>query len=145
MEKEKQNYYEPYYPLLVVKKLMKKIVEKTIKAYANEADRYLLKLYHFAGEIDESVFDPIKAKRMKGTKKAVEAIQTTPQDHLLLPNQRKDQTGDPFITLGEISEKEQIAIIQLGFQRNQEGKLSLKEKDIGLNMRVFEKISSIKI
>lgn len=40
---------------------------------------------------------------------------------LLLSNQRKEQNGDHFITLREISEKAQIEIIQLGFQRNQKG------------------------
>lgn len=39
----------------------------------------------------------------------------------------KAQNGDLFICFGAISEEEQTEIIQLGFQRNQEGKVSLKD------------------
>ena len=49
------------------------------------------------------------------------------QENLLPSNQRNDQNGDLFISLEKIFEKAQIKIIQLGFQPNQEGKLSLKE------------------
>jgi hypothetical protein len=41
--------------------------------------------------------------------------------------QAKPQNQGNFTTLGKLSEEEQVEIIQLGFQRNQEEKLSLKE------------------
>lgn len=41
--------------------------------------------------------------------------------------QKKDGNKSNFIILGKLTEEEQIEIIQLGFQRNQEGKLALKE------------------
>ena len=37
------------------------------------------------------------------------------------------QNTPKFVTLGKISEDEKIEIIQLGFQLNQEGKISLKK------------------
>lgn len=47
-----------------------------------------------------------------GQNKASEAIKSIPQVQ--------------FITLGNISEQEKVEIIKLGFQRNQEKKISLK-------------------
>ena len=41
--------------------------------------------------------------------------------------QTKAQNEHNFITLGKISEQEKIEIIKLGFQLNQEGKISLKK------------------
>ena len=41
-------------------------------------------------------------------------------------NEEKGLQRTNFITLGKISEDEQIEIIKLGFQLNQEGKISLK-------------------
>jgi len=41
--------------------------------------------------------------------------------------QTKGQNDHNFITLGKISEQEKIEIIKLGFQRNQEEKISLKK------------------
>lgn len=41
--------------------------------------------------------------------------------------QTKAQNEHNFITLGKISEQEKIEIIKLGFQLNQEGKVSLKK------------------
>ena len=42
-------------------------------------------------------------------------------------NQEKGLNGANFITLGKISEDEQIEIIQLGFQLNKEGKIYFKK------------------
>lgn len=71
MDKEKMDYEEPGYPFIIVNKLTKEIIEQAIKAFAQEADRYWLKIYHFAGQagaIDESIFDQIKAKRLQKLK-----------------------------------------------------------------------------
>ena len=61
MEKEKENFFSPGHPFIIVKKITKEIIEETIQAYA-ENDGYWLKLYHFAGKIDTSVFDKLQAK-----------------------------------------------------------------------------------
>jgi hypothetical protein len=45
----------------------------------------------------------------------------------LSSNQEKGLNGSNFITLGKISEQEKIEIIQTGFQRQAEGKISLKK------------------
>jgi hypothetical protein len=42
-------------------------------------------------------------------------------------NQKKGLSEANFITLGKISEEDKIEIIKLGFQLNQEGKISLKK------------------
>ena len=65
MEKDKINYFEPGHPFLIVKELTKEIIEEAAKAYAKESDEYWLKFYHFAGKIDESVFDELQAEHMK--------------------------------------------------------------------------------
>ena len=45
----------------------------------------------------------------------------------LSSNQEKALNGSNFITLGTISKEEKIEIIQLGFQLQVEGKISLKK------------------
>ncbi len=62
MDKEKMNYFEPGYPFIIVKKLTKDIIEETIKAYAENNDGYWLKLYHFAGKINKTVFNKLQAE-----------------------------------------------------------------------------------
>ena len=47
----------------------------------------------------------------------------------LVPNSEQQN----FVTLGKISEQEKIEIIKLGFQLNQEGKISLKKYYEGLS------------
>jgi len=42
-------------------------------------------------------------------------------------NQEKGQNQTNFITLGKISEEDKIEIIKLGFQLQNEGKISLKK------------------
>lgn len=59
MDKEKMNYFEPGYPFIIVKKLMKDIIAETLKAYAENNDGYWLKLYHFAGKINKTVFNKL--------------------------------------------------------------------------------------
>ena len=49
------------------------------------------------------------------------------QRYNLSSNQEKGLNEPNFITLGKISEEEKIEIIKLGFQLNQEGKISLKK------------------
>ena len=64
MDKEKMNYFEPGYPFIIVKKLTKDIIEETLKAYA-ENDAYWLKLYHFAGKINKTVFNQLQAEHIE--------------------------------------------------------------------------------
>ena len=62
MDKKKMNYFEPGYPFIIVKKLTKSIIEETLKAYAENNDGYLLKLYHFAGKINKTIFNKLQAE-----------------------------------------------------------------------------------
>ena len=61
MEKKKKNFFGPSHPFIIVKKITKEIIEKTIQAYA-ENNWYWLKLYHFVSKIDMSVFDKPQAE-----------------------------------------------------------------------------------
>jgi hypothetical protein len=65
MDKEKMNYFEPGYPFIIVKKLTKDIIEETLKAYAENNDGYWLKLYHFAGKINKTVFNKLQAEHIE--------------------------------------------------------------------------------
>jgi hypothetical protein len=68
MEKEKMDYYGPDYPFIVVNKLTPEIIEQAVKAFAEEAEGYWLKVYHFGGPngiIGENLFDQLKAKHIK--------------------------------------------------------------------------------
>ena len=58
MDKERMNYFESGYLFIIVKKLTKKIISETIQAYASD-EAYRLKLYHFAGKVDTTVFDQL--------------------------------------------------------------------------------------
>ena len=62
IEKEKKNFFGPGEPFIVVKKITKEVIEETIRAYAEEYNGYWLKLHHFAGDIDMSVFDKLQAE-----------------------------------------------------------------------------------
>jgi hypothetical protein len=62
MNKDKMNYLEIGYPIIIVKQLTKAIIVEAIKAYVKESDGYWLKLHHFAGNIDKTVFDSLEAK-----------------------------------------------------------------------------------
>lgn len=59
MAQEKINYFSPGCPFIMVKELTKEIIEEAIQAYAEEEDGYWLKFYHFAGEIDKTVFNEL--------------------------------------------------------------------------------------
>jgi hypothetical protein len=65
MDKDKMNYFEPNDPFIIVKELTKDIIEETLKAYGEYKDGYWLKLYHFAAEIDETVFNKLQAEHIK--------------------------------------------------------------------------------
>ena len=65
MDKEKVNYFEPGHLFIIVKKLTKEIIEETLKAYAEEDDAYWLKFYHFAGDVDTTVFDKLQAEHIE--------------------------------------------------------------------------------
>ena len=61
MDNEKINYFEPGYPFIIVKKLTKDIITEAIEAYASD-DAYWLKLYHFAGKINKTIFNTLQAE-----------------------------------------------------------------------------------
>jgi len=61
MDKEKMNYFEPGYPFIIVKKLTKEIITEAIEAYASD-DAYWLKLYHFAGKINKTIFNTLQTE-----------------------------------------------------------------------------------
>ena len=61
MDKEKINYFEPGYPFIIVKKLTKEIITEAIEAYASD-DAYWLKLYHFAGKINKTIFNTLQVE-----------------------------------------------------------------------------------
>jgi len=69
MDKEKKNFFEPGHPFVIVKKITKEVIEETIRAYAEEDNGYWLKLHHFAGDIDMSVFDKLQAEHEEHLKK----------------------------------------------------------------------------
>lgn len=66
MEKDKVNFYGPGLPWIIVKKLTKEIIQEAIKAYIDDKpEGYWLKLYHFATDIDISVFNQIQDQEIK--------------------------------------------------------------------------------
>jgi hypothetical protein len=66
MEKDKVNFYGPGLPWIIVQKLTKEIIQEAIKAYIdNEPEAYWLKLYHFATDIDITVFNQLQAQEMQ--------------------------------------------------------------------------------
>jgi hypothetical protein len=65
MDKNEMNYFEPGDPFIIVKELTQEIIEETLKAYAEDNDGYWLKFYHFAGYIDNTVFNELQAKQIK--------------------------------------------------------------------------------
>ena len=66
MEKDEVNFYGPGLPWIIVQKLTKEIIYEAIKAYMfDKPDGYWLKLYHFAPNINMSVFDQIQAQEIK--------------------------------------------------------------------------------
>jgi hypothetical protein len=64
MNQEKSNFVRPGTPMIIVKKLTKRIVTGAIKAYA-EDDAYWLKLHQFANSIDISIFNKLEAEHRK--------------------------------------------------------------------------------
>jgi hypothetical protein len=66
MEKDEVNFYGPGLPWIIVQKLTKEIIYEAIKAYMfDKPDGYWLKLYHFAPNINMSVFDQLQAQEIK--------------------------------------------------------------------------------
>jgi hypothetical protein len=72
-------------------------------------------------DLETKIENPKYARRKQN--KASEAIKSIPEED----SQAKAETEDNFISLGKISEQEKVDIIQLGFQLNGEGKISLKK------------------
>jgi hypothetical protein len=68
MDEQKKDIFGPGYPLIFVNKLTPEIIEQAVKAFAEDDCGYWLKVYHFGGcqgDIDESIFDPLKADHIK--------------------------------------------------------------------------------
>ena len=65
MDRRKANFLGPITPLIVIRTLTKEIIEEAVKAYAEEDDAYWLKHYHFAGQVDMSVFDQLQAEHIE--------------------------------------------------------------------------------
>ena len=63
----------------------------------------------------------------RGQNKASEDIKGVQQEDYIAATQTKGQNDHNFITLGKISEQEKVEIIKVGFQRNQDKKISLKK------------------
>jgi hypothetical protein len=57
MENEKSDFLSPGDPIVIVKKMTKKVIEEAIKAYA-EDDAYYLKFY--SAELDTKTLDILK-------------------------------------------------------------------------------------
>lgn len=57
MENEKSDFLSPGDPIIIVKKMTKEVIEKTIQAYA-EDDAYCLKFY--SAELDTKTLDVLK-------------------------------------------------------------------------------------
>ena len=67
MSQEKTNFIRPGVPMIIVRKLTKKIVREAIGAYG-EGDGYWLKLYHFADSVDIYVLNKLEAEYRKERK-----------------------------------------------------------------------------
>jgi len=72
------------------------------------------------------------------------AVETSEQYNLPL-NQEKGPNDQNFITLSKISEEERVEIIKLGFQLNQQGKISLKKYYEGTETDSFFQLKSYRI
>lgn len=68
MNEEKMNYFGPGHPLIIVQQFTKDIIEETVKAYAEQENEYWLKLYHFAENINETVFNQLQAEHIEEIK-----------------------------------------------------------------------------
>jgi hypothetical protein len=62
MDKWKMKYFSPGHPFIIVKKLTQEIIEETIKDLSQKDNGYWLKLYQFADQIDETVFNQLEAE-----------------------------------------------------------------------------------
>lgn len=67
MDKKNSDFLETGHPFIIVRKLTKEIIEKAIKAHA-ENDAYWLKLHHFSGRFDSSTFNKLRAEHMEELK-----------------------------------------------------------------------------
>lgn len=76
-------------------------------------------------DLETMVENPKYVRRRQN--KAFEDTKSIQQENYASATQTKAQNEHNFITLGKISEQEKIEIIKLGFQLNQEGKISLKK------------------
>lgn len=65
MNQQGIKYFSPGHPFLLVKDLTKEIVKQAIQVYAEKNDGYWLKFYHFAGDIDKTIFEELQAKRIQ--------------------------------------------------------------------------------
>jgi hypothetical protein len=68
MDQKNANCFRPGHPFVIVREFTQEIIREAVKAYVEENDGYWLKFYHFAGEIDVTVFDELEAKAIKEEK-----------------------------------------------------------------------------
>ena len=61
INQEKTNFIRPGVPIILVKKLTKKIITEAIGAYG-EGDGYWLKIYHFANSVAIYLLDKLEAE-----------------------------------------------------------------------------------
>jgi hypothetical protein len=64
MEKNEENFIEPGYPFIIVRKLTMEIIEKAIHDHTRD-NAYWLKLHHFSGSIDSDMFDKLQEDQDK--------------------------------------------------------------------------------
>lgn len=70
MKKDRTNVYGPGLPWIIVRKLIKRVIDEAIKiSMDDKPNGYWFKFYHFVYYIDISVFDRLQAERIKSYKK----------------------------------------------------------------------------
>lgn len=94
-------------------------LEEKIQILQNQLNSFQQKVIDLEAKVNNQEYV------RRGQNKAFEATKSIRQENYASATQTK-QNEHNFITLGKISEQEKVEIIKLGFQRNQEKKISLK-------------------
>lgn len=110
MEKDKENFYGPGIPWIIVQKLTKEIITEAIEAYAEEDDAYWLKYYHFATEIDIAVFNQLQARQIKESEqfKLLDSLDDLRAKINKLDNLDKSKKSDLVASLNKLYEYDLI-------------------------------------
>ena len=95
-------------------------LEEKIQNLQNQLNSLQQKVMDLEAKVDNQKYV------RRGHNKAFEATKSIQQEDYASATQTKAQNEHNFITLGKISEQEKVEIIELGFQLNQDGKISLK-------------------